>query len=78
MFNLAVILQNLNNSVLVKKHRLRAKIGHLAQWIEFHSLRPIQPPVPQGMESKEKYAKAKTGLLVNSEEFQDSNNNLNL
>ena len=41
MFNLAIILQNLNSSKLVKKYRLRAKVGHLAQWIEFHSLRSL-------------------------------------
>jgi len=43
MFNLAIILHNLNHSLLVPQFKLRAKIGHMAQWIEFHSLRPLQP-----------------------------------
>ena len=38
-FNLAVCLQNLNREVLEKNFKLKAKIGHMAQWIEFHSLR---------------------------------------
>ena len=44
MFNLAIILHNLNHSLLVPQFKLRAKIGHMAQWIEFHSLRPHEPP----------------------------------
>ena len=43
MFNLAIILQNLNNSILVPQFKLKAKIGHMAQWIEFHSLRSPKP-----------------------------------
>lgn len=40
MFNLAVILYNLNHSLLMPQFKLKAKVGHMAQWIEFHSLRP--------------------------------------
>ena len=38
-FNLAFTIYNLNKTVLEPKHKLRCKLGHLGQWIEFHSLR---------------------------------------
>ena len=39
LFNLAFALYNMNKTCLEKKYRLRCKVGHLGQWIEFHSLR---------------------------------------
>ena len=38
-FNLAFSIHNLNKTVLEKQFRMRCKLGHLGQWIEFHSLR---------------------------------------
>ena len=38
-FNLAFSIHNLNKTVLESKHKMRCKLGHLGQWIEFHSLR---------------------------------------
>jgi hypothetical protein len=38
IFNLALILTNINKNILEPKFRIRARIGHLAQWIEFHAL----------------------------------------
>ena len=79
MFNLAIILQNLNSSQLVKKYRLRAKVGHLAQWIEFHSLRPLNAQMPLEIEQKSKEQKSeKGGLLADSKEFQESNSKIDL
>ena len=43
LFNLAIILHNLNHSLLMPQFKLKAKIGHMAQWIEFHSLKPMRP-----------------------------------
>ena len=42
LFNLAIILHNLNHSLLMPQFKLKAKIGHMAQWIEFHSLKPMR------------------------------------
>ena len=39
IFNLALILHNLNEDTMVPKYKLRCKMGHLGQWVEFHSLR---------------------------------------
>ena len=39
LFNLAFTIYNMNKSCLEKKYRLRCKLGHLGQWVEFHSLR---------------------------------------
>lgn len=39
LFNLAFTLYNMNKSCLEQKYRLRCKVGHLGQWIEFHSLK---------------------------------------
>ena len=62
-FNLAFSIYNLNKTVLESKFKMRCKLGHLGQWIEFHSLRRkrqseeeqskseqidlLQPPPPQ-------------------------------
>ena len=43
-FNLALVLINVNHEFLEKKHRLRARIGHMAQWVEFHSLVTTRRP----------------------------------
>ena len=37
-FNMALILSNLNFNILEPKFKLKAKLGYLAQWIEFHSV----------------------------------------
>ena len=37
--NLAFAIHNLNKTLLESKFKLRCKIGHMGQWIEFHSLR---------------------------------------
>ena len=39
LFNLAFSLYNMNKTCLEKDFKLRCKLGHLGQWIEFHSLR---------------------------------------
>ena len=38
-FNLAFAIHNLNKTILEKDFKMRCKLGHLGQWIEFHSLR---------------------------------------
>lgn len=38
-FNMAVAIHNLNKTTLEPKHKIKCKLGHLGQWIEFHSLR---------------------------------------
>ena len=37
--NLAFTIHNLNKTLLESKFKMRCKMGHLGQWIEFHSLR---------------------------------------
>ena len=38
MFNMALVLSNINVNILEPKYRIKAKLGHLGSWIEFHSL----------------------------------------
>ena len=38
-FNMAFVIHNLNKTELEKKYQMRCKLGHMGQWIEFHSLR---------------------------------------
>ena len=38
-FNLALIVFNFNEETLVPKYKLKCTLGHLGQWVEFHSLR---------------------------------------
>ena len=38
-FNLAFVLYDLNKTILEPQFKLRCKLGHLGQWIEFHSLK---------------------------------------
>ena len=37
--NLAFVIHNLNKTLLESKFKMRCKLGHMGQWIEFHSLR---------------------------------------
>ena len=83
MINLAIILHNLNHSLLVPQFKLRAKIGHMAQWIEFHSLRQKESPqLDRLLEIKEKAENGerseKGGLLADSKEFEDSSSGIEL
>ena len=82
MINLAIILHNLNHSQLVPQFKLRAKIGHMAQWIEFHSLRQ-QPEAQldklvQISEKEENERSEKGGLLADSKEFDNSSSGIEL
>ena len=36
---MAFAIHNLNKTLLESKFKMRCKVGHLGQWIEFHSLR---------------------------------------
>ena len=38
-FNLAFTIHNINKTFLEQDFKMRCKLGHLGQWIEFHSLR---------------------------------------
>ena len=83
VFNLAIILHNLNHSLLVPQFKLRAKIGHMAQWVEFHSLRqqePVQLDKLTELKEKEENVERseKGGLLADSKEFENSNSGIEL
>jgi hypothetical protein len=41
-FNTALALSNMNFSVLEPKFKIKARLGHLAQWVEFHA-KPQRP-----------------------------------
>ena len=45
--NLAFTIHNLNKTLLESKFKMRCKMGHLGQWIEFHSLRRHSTQHPQ-------------------------------
>lgn len=38
LFNMALILGNINFNILEPKYKIKAKLGHLGTWVEFHSL----------------------------------------
>ena len=82
MFNLAIILHNLNYSLLIPQFKLKAKLGHMAQWIEFHSLREQQPvqldKLVEGREREENVERSEKGGLLDSKEFENSNSGIEL
>ena len=40
--NLAISLINFSREVLKPEHNIEARIGHMAQWVEFHSIKSLE------------------------------------
>ena len=70
IFNLALILHNLNASSLESKCKLKCKVGHLAQWVEFHSLRSATEVAIRS--SRRSHSEEEEGICEESRMVDDS------